>query len=72
MIINSLSPTSKSQCFSLALTGVKGELVLNQTIQGEKLVKLNTSNFVNGSYTLQLIDNKGNCIKTEKLIVQQP
>ena len=43
-----------------------------RTIGGEKLVKLNTSNFVNGSYTLQLIDNKGNCIKTEKLIVQQP
>jgi hypothetical protein len=56
----------------VSVFSVKGELVLNQTIQGEKLVKLNTSNFVNGSYTLQLIDNKGNCIKTEKLIVQQP
>jgi hypothetical protein len=33
MIINSLSPTSKSQCFSLALTGgVKGEWKLSGTI----------------------------------------
>jgi hypothetical protein len=54
----------------VSVFSVKGELVLSLTIQGEKLVKLNISNLANGTYSLQLLDSKGNTIKTEKLVVQ--
>ena len=35
MIINSLSPTSKSQCFSLALTGVDSRIGLDSPVFGD-------------------------------------
>jgi len=47
----------------------KGDLILTQNILGEKLAKINTTNLANGSYTLQIIDKKGNSIKTEMLII---
>lgn len=56
----------------VSVYSLKGDLILMQSLAGEKLVKLNTGSLANGSYTLQLTDNKGNIIKSEKLIVQHP
>lgn len=65
--LNNVANISNVSVFSL-----KGDLVLSQNILNEKTVKLNTGSLANGSYTLQLTDNKGNIIKSEKLIVQHP
>lgn len=56
--------------YKVNIYSLKGDMVLSQVIVGEKLVKLNVANLSNGTYNLELFDNKGNIIESEKLIVQ--
>lgn len=65
--MNSVENISAVNIYSL-----KGELILTQNVQSERIVKINTTTFANGSYTLQVSDNKGNIIKSEKLIINHP
>jgi len=53
----------------VSIYSLKGDLILSQNIFGEKLAKVNTSSLSSGSYTIQLKDNKGSIIKSEKLII---
>lgn len=61
--------THVEEAISLSVYSLKGDLILTQSVQNDKLVKLNTSVLANGSYTLEVKDDKGNTLKSEKLIV---
>jgi hypothetical protein len=65
----SIDLTNVEQASILSIYSLKGDLILTQSVQNDKLIKLNTSGLANGSYTLEVIDNKGNSIKSEKIIV---
>jgi hypothetical protein len=54
----------------VTLISSKGNIVLSQNAGAEKIIKLNVAQISNGNYTLQLIDNKGNILQSEKLIIQ--
>lgn len=61
--------THVEQASNLSVYSLKGDLILTQSVQNDKIVKLNTSALSNGTYTFEVKDNKGNIIKSEKLIV---
>ncbi len=65
----SIDLTNVEQASILSIYSLKGDLILTQSVQNDKLIKLNTSGLANGSYTLEVIDYKGNSIKSEKIIV---
>jgi hypothetical protein len=65
----SIDLTNVERASILSIYSLKGDLILTQSVQNDKLIKLNTNGLANGSYTLEIRDNKGNSIKSEKIIV---
>ncbi len=59
-----------SSIIKICLYSIKGDLILTKQLLGEKSFTLNVADIESGTYNIEFTDNKGNIIKSEKLIVR--
>ncbi len=59
-----------SSIIKICLYSLKGDLILTKQLLGEKSFTLNVADIESGTYNIEFTDNKGNIIKSEKLIVR--
>jgi hypothetical protein len=53
----------------VTISNLLGEIVLTSNVNNQPLLKVNTTNLTNGTYTLKIIDNSGKQIQSKKLVV---
>lgn len=59
-----------SNVVKICLYSIKGDLILTKQLLGEKTFTLNVADIESGTYNIEFTDNKGNIIKSERLIVR--